>query len=76
MIKKGFQTGLVASLIAAVNMAWGASVELRGVRVSASPVGTQVVLDLSAGTSEKLFTLDHPERALQARPQRPHDHIG
>jgi N-acetylmuramoyl-L-alanine amidase len=64
MIKKGFQTGLVASLIAAVNMAWGASVELRGVRVSASPVGTQVVLDLSAGTSEKLFTLDHPERAV------------
>ena len=64
MIKKGFQTGVAASLIAAVNVAWGSGAELRGVHVSATPAGTQVVLDLSAGTSEKLFTLDHPERAV------------
>lgn len=65
MIKQAFQTGVVASLIAAVNLASAASgTELRGVRVTATPAGTQVVLDLSAATSEKLFTLDHPERAV------------
>jgi len=64
MIKKGFQTGVVAFLIAAVNVAWGAGVELRGVHVSATPSGTQVTLDLSGAASEKLFTLDHPERAV------------
>ena len=65
MIKQAFQTGVVASLIAAVNLASAATnTELRGVRVTATPVGTQVVLDLSGATSEKLFTLDHPERAV------------
>src|SRR5690349_1445747 len=64
MIKKGFQTGVVASLIAAVNVAWGSGAELRGVHVSATPLGTQVTLDLSGTASEKLFTLDHPERAV------------
>lgn len=64
MIKKVFQTGVVASLIAAVNVAWGSGAELRGVRVSATPSGTQVALDLSGVASEKLFTLDHPERAV------------
>ena len=64
MIKKAFQIGVVASLMAAVNLAWGSGAELRGVRVSATPAGTQVTLDLSAATSEKLFTLDHPQRAV------------
>src|SRR5690348_6938501 len=64
MIKKGFQTGVVASLIAAVNVAWGAGAQLRGVHVAATPTGTQVILDLSATTTEKVFTLDHPERAV------------
>jgi N-acetylmuramoyl-L-alanine amidase len=64
MIKKGFQTSIVASLIAAVNVAWGSGAELRGVHVSAGPSGTQVTLDLSGTASEKLFTLDHPERAV------------
>jgi N-acetylmuramoyl-L-alanine amidase len=64
MIKKVFQIGVVASLIAAVNLAWAAGAELRGVRVTATPEGTQVTLDLTAVTTEKLFTLDHPERAV------------
>jgi N-acetylmuramoyl-L-alanine amidase len=64
MIKKAFQTGVVASLVAAVNLAWASGSELRGVRVTATPSGTQVTLDLSAATSQKLFTLDHPERAV------------
>ena len=64
MIKKVFQTGVVASLMAAANLAWASGPELRGVRVSATPGGTQVTLDLSAATSQKLFTLNHPERAV------------
>jgi N-acetylmuramoyl-L-alanine amidase len=64
MIKKAFQIGVVASLMVAVNPAWAAGAELRGVRVSATPAGTQVTLDLTAATNEKLFTLDHPERAV------------
>src|SRR5580700_261065 len=64
MIKKAFQIGVVAALMAAVNLAWAAGTELRGVRVSATPAGTQVTLDLTSATSEKLFTLDHPQRAV------------
>jgi N-acetylmuramoyl-L-alanine amidase len=64
MIKKVFQIGVVASLMVAVNLAWAAGTELRGVRVAAIPGGTQVTLDLTAPTSEKLFTLDHPQRAV------------
>lgn len=64
MIKKVFQIGVVASLMVAVNLAWAAGTELRGVHVSAIPGGTQVTLDLTAATGEKLFTLDHPRRAV------------
>jgi len=64
MIKKTFQIGVVVSLMATVNLAWAAGVELRGVRVSATPGSTQVTLDLTAATSEKLFTLGHPQRAV------------
>jgi N-acetylmuramoyl-L-alanine amidase len=64
MIKKAFQIGVIASLMVAVNLAWAAGTELRGVRVSATPGATQVTLDLTAATSEKLFTLDHPQRAV------------
>jgi N-acetylmuramoyl-L-alanine amidase len=64
MIKKAFQIGVVAALMAAVNPARAAGTELRGVRVSETPGGTQVTLDLTSVTSEKLFTLDHPQRAV------------
>jgi N-acetylmuramoyl-L-alanine amidase len=64
MIRKAFQIGVVAALMAAVNLAWAAGTELRGVRVSATPGGTQVTLDLTSATREKLFTLDHPQRAV------------
>jgi N-acetylmuramoyl-L-alanine amidase len=65
MIKKGFHTGVVAVLMATGNLAWASSgAELEGVRVSATPGGAQVVLDLAGVTTEKLFTLDHPDRAV------------
>ena len=64
MIKKGFQTGVVAALMATVNLAWAQGAELEGVHVSTTSVGTQVTLDLSGVTNERLFTLDHPDRAV------------
>jgi len=72
MIKKAFQIGVVASLMVAVNLAWAAAGtepggpmgQLRGVRVSTSAGVTQVTLDLTGTTNQKLFTLDHPERAV------------
>jgi N-acetylmuramoyl-L-alanine amidase len=65
MIKKAFHIGVVASLMVAVNLAWAAAgTELRGVRVSTSAGVTQVTLDLSGTANQKLFTLDHPERAV------------
>jgi N-acetylmuramoyl-L-alanine amidase len=64
MIKKVFQIGVVASLMVAVNLAWAGGTELRGLRVAATPGGTQVTLDLTSVTSQKLFTLDHPQRAV------------
>src|SRR5215469_3965555 len=64
MIKKAFHIGVVASLTVAVNLAWAAGTELRGVQVSTTAGVTQVTLDLTGATSQKLFTLDHPERAV------------
>lgn len=65
MIKKGFHTGLFATLMATANLAWGSSgAELEGLRVTATPNGTQVTLDLAGVTTEKLFMLDHPDRAV------------
>ena len=65
MIKKGFHTGAVALLAATANLAWASSeAELEGVRVAATPNGTQVTLDLSSLTTEKLFTLENPDRAV------------
>lgn len=64
MIKKAFQIGVVAALMGAVNLAWAAGTELRGIRVSATPAGTQVTLDLTSATNQKFFTLDHPQRVV------------
>src|SRR6185437_2366430 len=64
MINKAFQIGVAAFVMAAMNPAWASSSELRGVRVASSPEGTQVTLDLTAATTEKTFTLDHPDRAV------------
>jgi N-acetylmuramoyl-L-alanine amidase len=66
MMRKAFQIGVIAALgLVAVTPAGAASgSQLRRVRVAATPAGTQVILDLSAATSEKLFTLDHPNRAV------------
>jgi N-acetylmuramoyl-L-alanine amidase len=64
MIKKAFQIGIAAAVLTAVNPAWALGPQLRGVRVATTSAGTQVTLDLSGATTEKLFTLDHPDRAV------------
>jgi len=64
MIRKGFHIAVAVSATAAANLAWAANTELEGVHVSATSSGTQVTLDLTGLTTEKLFTLDHPERAV------------
>jgi N-acetylmuramoyl-L-alanine amidase len=64
MIKKAFRIGIVASLMGAVSLAWASGTELRGVRVSTNAGITLVTLDLTGTTRQKLFSLDHPERAV------------
>src|SRR5579859_3447759 len=64
MIRKGFHIAVVICATAAANPAWAANTELEGVHVSATSSGTQVTLDLTGLTTEKLFTLDHPDRAV------------
>jgi N-acetylmuramoyl-L-alanine amidase len=64
MKKKVFRIGVIASLMAAVNPVWASGSQLRAVHISTTAAGTQVTLDLSAAASEKLFTLEHPDRAV------------
>jgi N-acetylmuramoyl-L-alanine amidase len=64
MIKQAFQIGAIAALVMAVSPAWALGSQLRAVRVVTTAAGTQVTLDLSAATTEKFFTLDHPDRAV------------
>ncbi len=64
MINKVFQFGVAALAVAALNLAWASSSELRGVRVSSTPEGTQVTLDLTGASTEKTFTLDRPDRTV------------
>lgn len=69
MIRKVFQLGVIialgvgsAALPAAPVRAAGA--RLNAVHVATSTAGTRVTLDLSRVTGEKIFTLDHPFRAV------------
>jgi N-acetylmuramoyl-L-alanine amidase len=64
MIKKAFQIGVVASLVAVVGPSWAATPELRAIHLSATPGSAQIALDLTGATSQKVFTLEHPERAV------------
>src|SRR5689334_24472383 len=67
MIKNVF-VGMVKGillLLAVPALAWAApSNELRGVGVTVAEDGARVELDTSAQTSQKLFTLDHPDRVV------------
>ena len=68
MIRKAFQLGIV--ILLGVGAAVGPAAaraeaaRLQALHLSASDVGTRLTLDISRVTGEKLFTLDHPFRAV------------
>jgi N-acetylmuramoyl-L-alanine amidase len=69
MIKKVFQLGVLVLLGFAAAVVPAAAVRaadarLRAVHLATSAAGARVTLDLSRVTGEKLFTLDHPFRAV------------
>ena len=69
MIRKVFQLGAIVALgaslaVVSVGPVRAAGARLSAVHVSGSTAGTRVTLDLSRVTGEKVFTLDHPFRAV------------
>ena len=68
MIRKVFQLGIIVLLgvgsALSVAVAREGSARLRAVHVATSDVTTRLTLDVSRVTGEKLFTLDHPFRAV------------
>jgi N-acetylmuramoyl-L-alanine amidase len=57
-------SGLVALLVAILLVGPAGAVEIRAVRLSASPEGTRVVMDLSARTPHSVMTLTNPDRIV------------
>src|SRR6185437_8778178 len=69
MIRKVFQLGVivvlsVGSAVLPAGLVRAAGARLSAVHVSDSTAGTRVTLDVSRVTGEKVFTLDHPFRAV------------
>ncbi|HXW75662.1 MAG TPA: N-acetylmuramoyl-L-alanine amidase [Steroidobacteraceae bacterium] len=64
MITKGLFRGFAALAVAVGGFSVASATELRGITLSASPDSAQVTLDLSDGTTQKLFTLDRPDRLV------------
>jgi N-acetylmuramoyl-L-alanine amidase len=64
MIKKVFRQGLAAAVCGAAAFAPAFAGELRGIGLSAVADSAQLTLDLSDGTKQSLFTLDHPDRVV------------
>jgi N-acetylmuramoyl-L-alanine amidase len=54
----------VALLVATLLVGPAGAVEIRAVRLSASPEGTRLVLDLSARTAHSVMTLTNPDRIV------------
>ncbi|MGH8326049.1 MAG: N-acetylmuramoyl-L-alanine amidase, partial [Steroidobacteraceae bacterium] len=74
MIRKVFQLGVVVLLgigaaVAPAATVRAAGARLRAVRLTTSAAGVRVTLDLTRVTSEKVFTLNHPFRAVIDLPQ-------
>jgi N-acetylmuramoyl-L-alanine amidase len=62
-LKRAFLSVLIGCLVVA-GQARAADVLVSGVRLSAAPSGTRVVLDLSSPASHALFTLQDPDRVV------------
>jgi N-acetylmuramoyl-L-alanine amidase len=63
MIKKAFQVGAIAALLAGASTAM-ASAELREARLTAAGSSAQLTLDVAGTTTQKMFTLDRPRRVV------------
>jgi N-acetylmuramoyl-L-alanine amidase len=71
MIRKVFLRGF--AVLASVGLvATGVAAELRAVGLAATPDAAQVTLDLTEGPSQRLFTLEHPDRVVI---DLPHTHL-
>ena len=64
MIRKVFYLGVLAALGAGTHVSLAAGAQLRKIELSATPEGAQIALDLSANTTQKIFRLSHPDRAV------------
>jgi len=73
MIRKVFQLGIIILLgvgsAVSPALAREEGARLSAVHLATSDVGTRLTLDISRVTGEKLFTLDHPFRAVIDLPQ-------
>jgi N-acetylmuramoyl-L-alanine amidase len=64
MIKKAFQLGLIAAMLGGAGAAVAAGAQLREAHLSATGTSTQLTLDVSGATTQKMFTLDRPHRVV------------
>src|ERR1700693_2925129 len=64
MIRKAFCEGFAAGLLGLGAISVGEAAELRAIHLSTSADSAQVTLDLTEGATHKLFTLEHPDRAV------------
>jgi N-acetylmuramoyl-L-alanine amidase len=64
MITKGFSRGFAILAVAVGGFSAAEGAELRGIALLANTDSAQLTLDLSDGTTQKLFTLDHPDRVV------------
>jgi len=72
MIRKAFHLGVAVALLASAGSAWAAA-ELREARLSATGTSAQLTLDVAGTTSQKIFSLDRPQRVVI---DLPHTSIG
>jgi N-acetylmuramoyl-L-alanine amidase len=64
MITKAFLTGIAAVVLGPAALCRVDAAELQGVALSAGADSAQLTLDLSDTATQKLFTLDHPDRVV------------
>ena len=64
MITKVFSPGITAGVLCLMAALPAAGAELRGIQLQTSSGAAQVVLDLSAGATDKLFLLERPDRVV------------
>ena len=64
MIRKAFRQVLTTGLLALGAASAGAAAELRAIHLSAGEHSAQLTLDLTESTAQKLFALEHPDRAV------------